>query len=158
MVVRAEPAQVQIGNEVDMWRMSGLLICFSCPMAIAEPVDLLTTDGYVALSGDLVEVKNEFYVLNTSVGEVKVPVADVICKGAGCPASAVSSHGKPPSNGEDALKFTSSQVKNVENKKLLPDQKEELFQQYLNWRDNDKDSQDPNDELVVSRPIWERQK
>lgn len=118
-----------------MWRLVGLLLCMSCSVAMAEPVVLVSKDGYVAFSGDLVDVDERFYVLRTSVGEVKIPVADVICTGSGCPVTSTSSVGQIPS--EPGL-----------------DEKDKLFQLFLEWREKNADPQDPNDELFRRFLEW----
>ena len=120
-----------------MWRLAGLVLFLSCSTAMAEPVVLVSNDGYIAFSGDLLAFENNFYVLQTSVGEVRIPASDVICRGEGCPVNAASSLGQqppPPSQ----------------------DDKERLFQLFLEWRENNANPQDPNDELFKRFLEWRK--
>lgn len=88
--------------------------------AEAKPVVLVTNDGYTRIEGDLVEMDAEFYVVKTSVGTVRIPIADVKCDGAGCPTV----------NPEPA-----AQTQND----LSQDQQLELFRAFLDWRKNNED-------------------
>ena len=120
-----------------MWRMAGLVLFLSCSMAMAEPVVLVSNDGYIAFSGDLIDFDKDFYVLETSVGEVKIPVKDVICRGAGCPINAAGSFDQAPPN-------------------LTLDEKDRLFRQFLEWNEKNAPSQDPNNELFIRFLEWRK--
>lgn len=51
-----------------------------------DPRVVLTSfDGNVQFEGDLVEVKNGKYILNTKIGEMRILVSSVECKGPTCP-------------------------------------------------------------------------
>jgi len=91
-----------------------------CSVAMAEPVVLVSNDGYTRLSGDLVRLDKKFYVVKTSVGQVRIPIADVSCEGAGCPD------------------LTPKPVEQVQTE-LTQDQQLELFQAFLEWRKNSAD-------------------
>lgn len=54
--------------------------------AFAEDVVLKSADGSINLTGDLVEFTDQFYVLRTSLGDLRVSAERVRCEGAGCPA------------------------------------------------------------------------
>ncbi len=89
--------------------------------AKAKPVVLITNDGYTRIEGDLVEMDAEFYVVKTSVGTVRIPIADVKCDGAGCPPSVKA---EPAAPAESDL----SQERQLE-----------LFRAFLEWRKNNED-------------------
>jgi len=91
-----------------------------CSVVMAEPVVLISKDGYTRLSGDLVKLDKKFYVVKTSVGQVRVPIADVSCEGAGCPELA-------PRPVEQA------------KTELTQEQQLELFKAFLEWRKNSAD-------------------
>ncbi|WP_162617624.1 phosphate ABC transporter substrate-binding/OmpA family protein [Yoonia maritima] len=55
--------------------------------ALADDVSLTTSDGEMALSGELIDFSDGFYVMRTEIGEVQVPASLVSCAGAACPAS-----------------------------------------------------------------------
>ena len=75
-----------------MWRVARLALCTLgfvaalVSMACAEPVVLISKDGYTSFEGDLVSLEGDFYIIKTSVGQVRVPASEVTCEGAGCPA------------------------------------------------------------------------
>jgi phosphate transport system substrate-binding protein len=54
--------------------------------ATAENVVLKSADGSINLSGDLVEFTDQFYVLRTSLGDLRVSAERVRCEGDGCPS------------------------------------------------------------------------
>ncbi|WP_165793339.1 phosphate ABC transporter substrate-binding/OmpA family protein [Yoonia maritima] len=54
--------------------------------ALADDVSLTTSDGEMALSGELIDFTDGFYVMRTEIGEVQVPASLVSCAGAACPA------------------------------------------------------------------------
>ena len=108
-----------------MWHASifGLCVVASaawCSVAVAEPVVLISKDGYTRLSGDLVKLDKKFYVVKTSVGQVRIPIADVNCEGAGCPD------------------LTPKPIEQVQTE-LTQDQQLELFKAFLEWRKNSED-------------------
>ena len=85
--------------------------------AAADPVVLTSKDGYTSFEGDLVRVDNKFYVVITSVGEVKIPQSGVTCQGSGCPAPT------PTADKSDQLP-----------PEITQDGQNELFQEFLEWR------------------------
>ncbi len=91
-----------------------------CTAAHAEPVVLVSKDGYTRMPGDLVKLDGEFYVVKTSVGQIRIPIADVDCEGAGCPDLSP----KPVEQAKTAL---------------TQDQQLELFKAFLEWRKNSED-------------------
>lgn len=93
------------------------------PIAKAEPVVLVSNDGYTRIEGDLLKLDKDFYVVATSVGQIRIPVADVRCEGAGCPD--LSPAPAAP-----------SQTELSQNEQL------ELFRAFLEWRKNNEDFQD----------------
>ena len=50
----------------------------------SSPITLTSSDDDVTISGNLIEVANDQYVLATSAGELKVNIGDVTCEGEGC--------------------------------------------------------------------------
>lgn len=90
------------------------------PVAMAEPVVLVSKDGYTRLSGDLIKFDKKFYVVKTSVGQVRIPVADVTCEGAGCPDVAPTPVEQPKTE-------------------LTQEQQLELFKAFLEWRKSSAD-------------------
>lgn len=56
--------------------------------AAADQVVLRSTDGTINLSGDLIGFDNEFYLLQTELGDLRVSADRVRCDGAGCPVFA----------------------------------------------------------------------
>ena len=106
-----------------MCRVAFLVLCalsstfMGVAQAAADPVVLTSRDGYTTFEGDLIGIDNDFYILNTSVGEVKIPQAGVTCTGAGCPSptpAASKSDRLPPEIGKD--------------------EQNALFQEFLEWR------------------------
>lgn len=66
--------------------MAALLMGTVIPnVAAAENVVLKSADGSINLSGDLVEFTDQFYVLRTSLGDLRVSAERVRCEGDGCP-------------------------------------------------------------------------
>ena len=63
---------------------------FTAPtnLAIAADVELKSPDGLFGVEGTITEFDGTMYTLKSSVGTVRVPVADVLCYGAGCPEGA----------------------------------------------------------------------
>jgi len=57
-------------------------------VAAADSVVLKSADGSINLAGDLVEFTDQFYVLRTSLGDLRVSAERVRCEGAGCPVFA----------------------------------------------------------------------
>lgn len=69
--------------------MAALLMGTVIPnTAAAENVVLKSADGSINLSGDLVEFTDQFYVLRTSLGDLRVSAERVRCEGNGCPVFA----------------------------------------------------------------------
>lgn len=52
--------------------------------AFAEPVELRSTDGFIAVEGEVMGFNGTMLSVETSVGRVSVPASDVGCFGAGC--------------------------------------------------------------------------
>ena len=92
--------------------------------AKAEPVVLVSNDGYTRIEGDLLKLDNDFYVVATSVGQIRIPVADVRCEGAGCPAPEPATAAAPPQT------------------ELSQDEQLKLFRAFLEWRKNNEDFQE----------------
>ncbi len=90
-------------------------------VANAEPVVLVSNDGYTRIEGDLVRLDDDMYVVATSVGQIKIPIADVRCEGAGCPDQSPASTAKPQTT------------------ELSQDEQLELFRAFLEWRKNNED-------------------
>jgi hypothetical protein len=93
-------------------------------VAKAEPVVLISNDGYTRIEGDLLKLDKKFYVVATSVGQIRVPVADVRCEGTGCP---------------DLSPAPSAQS---QTKELSQDEQLELFRAFLQWRKSNEDFQE----------------
>ncbi|MEM6941824.1 MAG: phosphate ABC transporter substrate-binding/OmpA family protein [Pseudomonadota bacterium] len=55
-------------------------------LAAADDVVLKSADGSINLSGELVEFTDQFYVLRTTLGDLRVSAERVRCEGDGCPA------------------------------------------------------------------------
>ncbi|MGB5212422.1 MAG: hypothetical protein WBN88_02090 [Anderseniella sp.] len=85
---------------------------------------LVSNDGYTRIEGDLLKLDKEFYVVATSVGQIRVPVADVRCEGAGCP---------------DLSPAPAAQPQTTE---LSQDEQLELFRAFLQWRKSNEDFQE----------------
>ena len=92
-------------------------VCLGSAPASADPVVLTSKDGFTSFEGDLLRVDNEFYVLNTSVGQVKIPQSSVTCQGPGCPAAT------PAADKSDRLP-----------PEITQDDQNQLFQEFLEWR------------------------
>lgn len=109
-----------------MRRAAFFSLCLMCTttfgaVASAEPVVLISNDGYTRIEGDLLRLDDDMYVVATSVGQIKIPVADVRCEGAGCP-------GQSPAPATQPQKTELSQ-----------DEQLELFRAFLQWRKNNED-------------------
>jgi hypothetical protein len=92
-------------------------------VAKAEPVVLVSNDGYTRIEGNLLKLDKDFYVVDTSVGQVRIPVADVRCEGAGCPVLAPKPAAQPQAE-------------------LSQDEQLELFRAFVQWRKNNEDFRD----------------
>ncbi len=97
------------------------LLLFSSA-AMADPVVLISKDGYSKFRGDLIRIENNLYVVRTSIGIVSIPMADVSCEGPGCPAEATGEIAGD--GGEDEPELTQ-------------EQKDELFRKFLEWGNSD---------------------
>ena len=53
--------------------------------ASADTITLRSTDGTINLSGDLIGFDNEYYLLQTELGDLRVSADKVRCEGGGCP-------------------------------------------------------------------------
>ena len=56
----------------------------------ADDVTLTSTDGSVRLVGELLDVGEDFYLIKSRFGEVRVPASNVACEGQACPAPGTS--------------------------------------------------------------------
>ena len=90
-------------------------------VAKAEPVVLVSNDGYTRIEGNLLKLDKDFYVVDTSVGQIRIPVADVRCEGAGCPDLSPAPAALPQTT------------------ELSQDEQLELFRAFLQWRKNNED-------------------
>ena len=54
----------------------------------AQEVQLKTKDGSFEIKGELISVEDGFMTVRTSVGQIRIPVADVSCEGLACPEEA----------------------------------------------------------------------
>ncbi len=103
-----------------MWRAAGVaFLCVLSSSAIAEPVVLVSNDGFISFEGELLALDDNFYVVRTSVGEVRIPVSDVSCKGAGCPVAV------PVADAGDQVP-----------PELTTDRQIKLFKDFIEWRKN----------------------
>ncbi len=104
---------------------------------LAGPVELVSKDGYLTFEGDLIDVANKMYVVKTSVGVVRIPVADVICKGEGCPGLSARKVDKaPPQAASNAAPKAQSKLSGDWQAELFKDyRKNELFKEFLEWRE-----------------------
>ena len=121
-----------------MWRAAVLILCFSFSAAMAESVVLVSKDGFTKIEGDLVSFDTEFYVLATTIGEVKIPVSDVSCSGDGCPI--------PGSRSVD---------KSLED--LSPGQQQKLFKDFVEWIEKNEDSTAEYEDLFQRFVDWQKQ-
>lgn len=92
--------------------------------AIAEPVVLVSKDGHTRIQGDLLKFNKTSYIVQTSIGKVTIPMADVTCEGAGCP---------------DLSPKPAAQAQVPGTTELSQDQQLELFRAFLEWRKNSED-------------------
>lgn len=125
-------------------RVCCFLVLVGCwaPIAMAEPVVLVSNDGYSNFKGDLIKTDGKMYVLKTSVGVVRIPVSEVVCKGAGCPDRKVRSVDKAPtgipSPVSSAPPSSSGRVeisKELEKELVRDYRANELFKEFLQWRE-----------------------
>lgn len=54
-------------------------------MSLAEPVELISHDGSVSVSGELIEFDGSTYTIRTALGNLFIDSEQVECLGAGCP-------------------------------------------------------------------------
>ena len=59
-----------------------------CTSASADIVTLRSTDGTINLQGDLIAVVDDYYLLQTALGDLRVATSRVRCEGASCPSTA----------------------------------------------------------------------
>ncbi|MEP4194737.1 MAG: phosphate ABC transporter substrate-binding/OmpA family protein [Aliishimia sp.] len=65
---------------------AALMMSISAPaQANTNEVILKSSDGSINLAGDLLEFNDEFYVLRTSLGDLRVSAERVRCEGGACP-------------------------------------------------------------------------
>ena len=100
----------------------------------AEPIVLVSNDGYTRIEGDLLKLDKDFYVVATSVGQIRIPVADVRCEGAGCPDLSPAPAAQPLT--------TQSLTTQPKTTELSQDEQLELFRAFLEWRKNNEDFQE----------------
>ncbi len=62
----------------------------SAGAALAAPVTLTVLDGSVIIAGDLQSFEDGFYVIETSLGSMRIAASRVNCEGEGCPAPAAA--------------------------------------------------------------------
>lgn len=92
-------------------------------VAKAEPVVLVSNDGYTRIEGNLLKLDKDFYVVKTAVGQIRIPIADVRCEGTGCP---------------DLVPNPTTQSQT----ELNQDEQLELFRAFLQWRKNNEEFED----------------
>ena len=63
---------------------ASLLIVVMPAAALAEPVELRSTDGFISVEGEVVDFNGVMLGVDTSVGRVSVPASEVSCYGAAC--------------------------------------------------------------------------
>lgn len=63
-------------------------VCLSATTALAQQVQLDTTDGSISLAGKLIEYDGQSYVIETSLGVLRLKVETVVCSGEACPVIA----------------------------------------------------------------------
>ena len=63
---------------------ASLLIAVMPAAALAEPVELRSTDGLISVEGEVVDFNGVMLGVDTSVGRVSVPASEVSCYGAAC--------------------------------------------------------------------------
>ncbi|WP_165615066.1 phosphate ABC transporter substrate-binding/OmpA family protein [Yoonia tamlensis] len=59
----------------------------ACTGAFADIVTLRSTDGTINLQGDLIAVVDDYYLLQTPLGDLRVATNRVRCEGASCPTT-----------------------------------------------------------------------
>ena len=64
---------------------AALLLCTLAGFGMAQDVTLVSRDGNVEISGNLVGFDGEFYRVDTVYGELTVDGSGVVCEGPGCP-------------------------------------------------------------------------
>jgi hypothetical protein len=70
---------------ITLRKLSATLICAVAPVALfAQDVELRSIDGFISVEGEIVGFNGSIVSVETSVGPVGVPAAEVICYGAGC--------------------------------------------------------------------------
>ena len=63
-----------------------LIAALAVPMsATAEDVTLRSTDGTMSLSGQLMGIESDNYIIRTALGDLRVATSTMICEGAACP-------------------------------------------------------------------------
>ncbi len=70
-------------------KLASTVLALGCGLsavsATAEPVKLVSQDGNVQITGDLLSFENEIYLIKTALGNMRVSAADMACEGGGCP-------------------------------------------------------------------------
>ena len=61
------------------------VLCLAGVAATAEQVTLVSYDGAVTLTGELLEFDGEKYRVDTTIGEISIDALQVSCEGPGCP-------------------------------------------------------------------------
>lgn len=61
------------------------MLAISAQQVAAEPVELETPDGAVTIAGVLVNSNDDFFILETAIGELRLARCLFRCFGPGCP-------------------------------------------------------------------------
>ncbi len=93
--------------------------------AWAQTVTLTSKDGFTKFEGELIKLEGGFYVVATSVGEVRIPTADVMCEGAGCPNLTIAGPAQ-----QSPLPTPQNDIRTNEQTEQI-----ELFKSFLEWRE-----------------------
>ncbi|MBX2879891.1 MAG: substrate-binding domain-containing protein [Granulosicoccus sp.] len=65
--------------------IAGALLVLYSVGANAQEVVLTAKDGSISLTGQLIEFKDDFYTIDTEIGQFTVESGKVMCEGVGCP-------------------------------------------------------------------------
>lgn len=124
--------------EIRMRRAAGFTLCIlgSVSIALAEPVLLVSNDGKFSFEGEIVEFDNEFYLVKTSVGQVKIPVAEVRCEGSACPDPTIVAGTMSEKKKLELFEAFSAFPKDQQPPEAADDPQTEQFRAFLEWRKN----------------------
>jgi TRAP-type C4-dicarboxylate transport system substrate-binding protein len=71
------------------WLVASTFLCVAAPV-VAESVTLSSINGSTTVTGDLIEFTGDTYIIDSTLGPLRVQASAVECSGPGCPGAELS--------------------------------------------------------------------